>query len=302
MKNHDLYAGDYNIDTPERVAFDYTIADIGNRFLAAFVDIVLVGMALLGLNGVLLALLAAAGVDPGAFGFEDETLGWAGGLAIAVYAALNFLVIWGYFMLLELKWNGQTVGKKLVGIRVVRVDGSPAGNLETAVRNLVRIVDFMPTAYLIGFVTMLFNSQARRLGDLAGGTLVVKVDAPITLDQLVRAAEAARSRAAPVGAVPPVAPPPAPASLPADVTLPVPPADQEEAPAPASLLDVRGLRPGDYALILDVLGRDARSPLQDALLVRLATAIAARIGYTADVDMEPRAFLSRVAEAYRRKG
>lgn len=283
MNNHDLFAGDYNIETPERVAFDYTIADVGHRFLAALIDVILVGMAVVGVSGLLLAVLTALGSDPWSLTFDEESLGWAAGLFIALYAALNFLIIWGYFMLLELKWNGQTVGKAAVHIRVVRVDGSPAGPLEIAVRNLVRIVDFLPSAYLIGFIVMLFNPQARRLGDLAGGTLVVKADTAVTLEQLVRAALASRE------ATPASAPPP----LLADAVL---------ALSEPALLDVRGLRPTDYALILDVLGRDAKAPLQEALLVRLATAIAGRIGYTMAVESDPRAFLRQVADAYRRKG
>lgn len=288
MKNQDLFAGDYNIDTPERVAFDYTIADIGNRFLAALLDVILVGAALVGLNLLLFAVLSAGGADPMAASLDEESLGWGAGLAIALYAALNFFVIWGYFMLLELKWNGQTAGKRVVRIRVVRVDGSPAAPLDVAIRNLVRIVDFLPSAYLIGFIVMLFNSQARRLGDLAGGTLVVKADAPVTLEQLVQSALASRTHTAELAA--PVSEPPA-----------VEPGEQSS-PAEALPLDVRGLRPSEYALILDVLGRDAKTPLQDGLLVRLATAIAGRIGYSGDVGGDPRPFLRLVAEAYRRRG
>ena len=209
MNNQDIFAGDYNIDTPESVAFDYTVADVGNRFLAALVDMFLVVLALAGLNGLLVAVLSASGVDVSLFGLDESGIGWGAGLAIAIYAILNFVVFWGYFMLFELKWNGQTIGKQAVKIRVVRVDGSPAGATEVAVRNLVRIIDFLPSMYLIGLITMLSNRQARRLGDLAGGTLVVKADSPVKLDDLVRSALAAstpRTAASPQPSAPPVPP------------------------------------------------------------------------------------------------
>jgi uncharacterized RDD family membrane protein YckC len=298
MSNQDIFAGDYNIDTPESVAFDYTIADVGNRSVAAFVDIVVVGIALAGLNGLLWALLAAWGVDVGLFGLDESEIGWGAGLAIAVYAILNFLVFWGYFMLFELKWNGQTIGKQMVKIRVVRVDGSPAGATEVAVRNLVRIIDFLPSIYLVGLITMLSNRQARRLGDLAGGTLVVKADLPVKLDDLVRSSLAAATPTREAASAPRTQP----VASGAEATGADAGRGEPEQAPPSAALDVRGLRPADYALIVDVLGRDARSPLQDDLLDRLAAAIAIKIGYTAEIGRDPRRFLRQVADAYRRKG
>jgi uncharacterized RDD family membrane protein YckC len=298
MNNQDIFAGDYNIDTPESVAFDYTIADIGNRFIAALVDMFLVVLALAGLNGLLVAVLSASGVDVTLFGLDETGIGWGVGLAIAIYAILNFAVFWGYFMLFELKWNGQTIGKQAVKIRVVRVDGSPAGANEVAVRNLVRIVDFLPSMYLIGLITMLSNRQARRLGDLAGGTLVVKADLPVKLDDLVRSALAA-SGPRHLATLAPEAPAVVSSLLAVDNSSAV----TGPAPVPGIVsLDVRGLRPPDYALIVDALGRDASTPLQDALLVRLAAAISLKIGYDPDVAGEPRRFLQQVADAYRRRG
>lgn len=301
MRNQDLSAtvdrfrGDYNIDTPESVAFDYTIADIGNRFLAALLDMFLVVVALVGLNLVLAALLRALNVDLNFLSLDRGGAGWGVGLVIALYAILNFLVFWGYFMLLELKWNGQTLGKQALKIRVVRLDGSPAGAGEIAVRNLIRIIDFMPSGYVVGLAVMLTNSQARRLGDLAAGTLVVKADVRVTLDQLVQTALAAASK--PQQAV--AGPLAAGFGVTQDQTGAAETAVSVQA---SSALEVRGVRPADYSLILDVLGRDAANPLQDALLVRLATAIALKIGYTADVSGNPRRFLQEVADAYRRKG
>ena len=70
-------------------------------------------------------------------------------------------------------WNGQTPGKRLARLRVIRLDGRPVTLSESLIRNLVRLVDFLPAFYGVGVVTMFIHPQSRRLGDLAAGTLVV---------------------------------------------------------------------------------------------------------------------------------
>jgi hypothetical protein len=85
-----------------------------------------------------------------------------------------FATQWLYWTVSEVLMGGQTVGKRLLGIRVVRADGSPVGVLESAVRNLVRVVDFLPALYATGCLSMLLSPQHRRLGDLLAGTLLVR--------------------------------------------------------------------------------------------------------------------------------
>jgi len=70
-------------------------------------------------------------------------------------------------------WNGQSPGKRWVGLRVIRVDGTPITVSEAVIRNLVRVIDLLPMAYGVGVVTMFLNPDSRRLGDLAAGTIVV---------------------------------------------------------------------------------------------------------------------------------
>ncbi len=259
----DDLAGDYNIDTPESVAFDYEIADIGSRFIAALIDTTILGLALAGLNtvlGLVLRLIVGETLPEIRDLFSGE-LGWGGGLAVAVFAVLNSFLFWGYYLLFELRWGGQTPGKRFAKIRVVRSDGAPAGASEIVVRNLVRIVDLLPMAYLAGFVCMIANRQARRLGDFAAGTLAVKAVDAVTLESLL---------------IP--------------LVQPVP----EVGPA-APVLDVRGLSAADFSLVRDLLARDAMHPLDDALVARLAAAIAAKIGHKESLATDPRRFLRQVA-------
>jgi hypothetical protein len=70
--------------------------------------------------------------------------------------------------------GGQTPGKRAMKIRVMRDDGTPVTSNEVLVRNILRLVDFLPAGYAIGAVVMFFNPLCKRLGDVAAGTIVVK--------------------------------------------------------------------------------------------------------------------------------
>ncbi|MBM3449874.1 MAG: RDD family protein [Armatimonadetes bacterium] len=89
-------------------------------------------------------------------------------------------------MFFEAIWNGQTPGKRVVGIRVVRIDGRPIGFGQAATRNLVRVLDALPVYYAIGVLVMFLNKSQRRLGDLAAGTVVVHEGASQRLQALPR--------------------------------------------------------------------------------------------------------------------
>lgn len=150
------------IDTPENVSFDYDVSGIGSRFMAALVDTLLIAL--------LQALLSGAGLLLGQFELDSDALSsWV----VAVFGLLAFVFFWGYYIFFEILWNGQTPGKRWVKLRVIRLDGTPVGVAEVVVRNLVRLIDFMPLVYAVGVTTMFVTDKSRRLGDLAAGTVVV---------------------------------------------------------------------------------------------------------------------------------
>jgi uncharacterized RDD family membrane protein YckC len=150
------------ISTPEQVAFHYEVAGIGSRFLAALLDHLILILFQLFILWALGLLVSVARVGSGLADF-----------AIALVIIIYFLLFWGYFALFEIVWNGQTPGKRSGRLRVIRADGQPAGAAAIMVRNLIRIVDLLPGFYAIGLTVMFFNKDARRLGDLAAGTIVV---------------------------------------------------------------------------------------------------------------------------------
>ncbi len=100
------------------------------------------------------------------------------GYITAGYLVAVFLILFAYDIVLE-TWNrGRTIGKLAAGLRVVRVGGGTEGFLTAAVRNFLRIVDFLPAFYVVGVISILATSRNQRLGDLAAGTLVVRERRP----------------------------------------------------------------------------------------------------------------------------
>jgi uncharacterized RDD family membrane protein YckC len=152
--------------TPEQVEISYQLAGLGSRFVAVLID-TLLQLALAG--ALLVAFVVTAQVEGVLRGYAW----WQ--LAIALLAA--FAIFNGYFIFFETVWNGQTPGKRATGIRVVREDGRPIEFAQAAIRNVVRLVDFLPASYAVGVITMLLNRSQRRLGDFAAGTIVIH-DAP----------------------------------------------------------------------------------------------------------------------------
>lgn len=179
---HAPYDPHLRIDTPENVIFDYEVAGIGSRFLAALVDTLLIVILEIVVNFTLFLLLSqliAPTVDWG------ERLGmWL----IAIFGLISFAFLWGYYVFFEMVWNGQSPGKRWVGLRVIRSDGTPITLVESLIRNLIRLFDFLPSSYAIGVVTMFIDAKSRRLGDLAAGTLVVRDRGAVTLESLAKRA------------------------------------------------------------------------------------------------------------------
>ena len=163
-----------NIDTPENVVFGYEVVGIGSRFLAALLDTTIIALLLVAANAILFYFFLR-GLDDGGSG---------NAFVVALLSLISFAFFWGYYIFFEMRWNGSSPGKQLVGIRVIRGDGTPITLAESIIRNLVRLVDFLPGAYGLGLVTMFIDGKARRLGDLAANTLVVREQTAVSLESL----------------------------------------------------------------------------------------------------------------------
>src|SRR5438552_11512329 len=259
---------DLVVATPERVSFDYQVAGLGTRAIAQILDLLI-------LTGVLMGLYFAA-VAIGAAGFDV--------VAYLIAIIGSFVIIFGYFWTCEAFWSGQTVGKKVFRLRAVGDRGEPMTFVQAGIRNVVRIVDFLPYAYGVGLVVLFVNGRGKRLGDLAAGTIVVKDSDSVALWQLP-------------GGLPP--PPPPPGAPPSPVTAPAPPVF---APAPPAAPLLTRLDPGlppfaaSYGRRRFELPPDLRAQLADQLQPNLQAAVPdvysqygplAALDYLADLEHAP---------------
>lgn len=146
----------YTVLTPEKTLVEYRIAGLGSRVFAYLIDLVLLiaYMMLVTYAATVLAFL-----DPGA--------------ATLVAAVASLAVPFGYHWLFETFWNGQTPGKKALGLRVRMADGTPITPAAAFLRNALRIADMLPGTYTVGITAIFFTERSQRLGDLAAGTIVV---------------------------------------------------------------------------------------------------------------------------------
>jgi len=153
--------GRLEVETADHVVLRYDLAGAGTRGSAALVDVLVSVLMVIGLT---VAAVQVGGRLPVAV--AQQLAGLAAFLILASWVA--------YFVLLEWLWNGQTLGKRRSGLRVIGADGEPARFTAVLVRNLVRLIDFLPGYYALGVVVMFLTPRSQRLGDLAAGTYVVR--------------------------------------------------------------------------------------------------------------------------------
>ena len=236
---------DLIVATPERVSFDYQVAGLGTRAIAQVLDLLIV------LGIVVAAFFAALAL--GAVGVES-------GIVTLIWAIATFITAFGYFWVSEALWSGQTVGKKAFRLRVVGDRGEPLTFMQAGIRNVVRIVDFLPYAYGVGLIVLFVNGKGKRLGDLAAGTIVVKDSDHVWLWQLP-------------GGRPAPPPPPSPPSPfgPVAQAAHAPPPPPAFAPATAAELTLRRLDPDLRRFVSSYARR--RPQLTVELRVQLASTI-----------------------------
>ncbi|MBN2444202.1 MAG: RDD family protein [Spirochaetales bacterium] len=157
------------IETPEKIIFSYTISSTGARIVSYTID----GIVQLIVIGILVLIVSSAGIVDvsGSYsGFMREMSGLLVAFAFLVY----FLIQWGYFILFEVIMEGQSPGKKLMRIRVIKTNGESPDLPTIILRNLLRAVDAFPVYNLVGGLVSIIDSKSRRIGDIISGTIVVR--------------------------------------------------------------------------------------------------------------------------------
>ena len=163
--------GSLRIRTPEGITFSYQLAGPASRMLALLIDFTCAaGAASLVGRGV--SLLNVFNADA----------------AKAIYIVLYFVISTGYGIALEWLWRGQTIGKRVLRLRVMDAQGLHLQWNQVVLRNLLRFVDALPVLYLMGGAVSMLTRNGQRLGDLAANTVVIRTikiaDPDVT--QLVR--------------------------------------------------------------------------------------------------------------------
>ena len=269
------FFGEIRLRTPESVELEFPLAGIGSRAYALLVDYVLIAIAMVAvlLIGFLFAFQTLA------YAFQDpsdirSTVGWANAIGwIGAIVLLGLFAIFvGYFVFFETFWQGQTPGKRMAQIRVIREDGRPIGLPQATLRALLRVFDDILLG-LVGFLFIIQGRQEKRLGDWVAGTVVIqelrvknKQDKIIIRDEIK-------------------------ANQVADAML--------------ETANFHLVTPDDFAVIQDYLNRRAKFSVKawETVSFRLAQQLKARLDLEAlPFDMTANLFLEGVYLAYLRQG
>lgn len=152
-----LRANSLAIRTPEGITFTILLAGPVVRFLALWIDLACIGAAMTVFR-VVFILFGLISAD----------------LSMAVYILVYFVVSMGYMAFAEWYWRGQTIGKRLFGLRVIDAQGFRIRSSQIIIRNIMRLVDALPGFYLLGGAACFLSRRSQRLGDLAANTVVVR--------------------------------------------------------------------------------------------------------------------------------
>jgi uncharacterized RDD family membrane protein YckC len=145
------------VRTPEGIEFALPLAGFFSRMLAFSIDLSAIAAA-----GIVLARLTSA--------LQLFSLDASQAVFVLLYFGISLL----YGILTEWWWRGQTIGKRLLGLRVVEMSGLRLRPAQIIVRNLMRFLDMLPGLYLVGGIACVLSRRRQRLGDIAAGTIVIR--------------------------------------------------------------------------------------------------------------------------------
>jgi uncharacterized RDD family membrane protein YckC len=164
------------IETPERVPLAFALASIGNRFLAVAIDHFIQYLSIFLIAWFFIWLSGSSIGETGSS--ADQILEEMPKWTIAIMILILFLIFSGYFIFFEWLWDGQTPGKRLLKLRVIRNDGRPITLWEAIARNLLRVFDAAPGFFLpiysVGLIVIFLSNRDQRVGDIFAGTVVIR--------------------------------------------------------------------------------------------------------------------------------
>ncbi len=157
------------IETPELLTLQLPLAGFGPRALAFFIDNLIIGVAQVIIGGILLVIAITSSLFEAFSGNQGATMA-----LVILFVLIVLLVYPAYYIIFETIWNGQTFGKRLTGIRVLRRGGLPLNAQAIWMRNLMRLVDLLPSNHFTGLISFFASKSQQRIGDLVADTVVVR--------------------------------------------------------------------------------------------------------------------------------
>jgi uncharacterized RDD family membrane protein YckC len=162
-----------SINTTQNVTINFTAASIGHRILAFGVDLL-----------IIIAYLTSAFALLNYSGLSQILSGMDGWSQMAVQSLL-FLPVMFYSLIFETFFEGQSLGKKLVRIKVVKIEGYQASFGDYLIRWLFRMVDIVISSGVIGLISIVMSKKTQRLGDMAAGTSVITLRNNVTISSTI---------------------------------------------------------------------------------------------------------------------
>lgn len=162
-----------SITTTQNVNINFTAASVGARIAGQLLDI----MVLVSYSVVMYYIIDLSGLGKR---FNDMD-NWS---VVAIMILLFFPVIF-YTLLLESLWDGQTLGKKIMKMKVIKIDGYQAGFGDYLIRWLFRLIEVLIGNGIIGLLAIIFNNRNQRMGDMAAGTAVISLKNNININHTI---------------------------------------------------------------------------------------------------------------------
>lgn len=188
------------VTTPENIAFQYEVVGPFRRLFAYIIDLLIVfgsyGLLVVALYFLVTLLIAPMLASIGAGRIFLEFIGVLSGLQLVIL----FVIYWFYGAYFEANFNGATLGKSLLKMRVIAIDGHAVDGVQAILRNFFRLLDLMPIlpftmlfefedqvpfgvpTCFFGLVVMMLNKRYQRLGDIVANTMVVNEERDLVPD------------------------------------------------------------------------------------------------------------------------
>ncbi|NHN27580.1 RDD family protein [Flavobacterium jejuense] len=161
------------ITTTQNVSINFTAASVGERLLGQILDLL-----------VIIAYSVVAGYVIEYSGLEEYISSMDYWSEMAVYI-LIYLPVFFYTLIQESIWEGRTIGKRIMKIKVIKIDGYQAGFGDYLIRWLFRLIEVLPPLTVVGLIAIIFNGKNQRIGDMGAGTAVISLKNKININHTI---------------------------------------------------------------------------------------------------------------------